>query len=167
MKHQSMAVTLAALSLALLPPAFAQQSTAPAAKSGLASFFSSPKEDELIEPDLAFKLKVTANGPSKLTAELIPAQGYYLYKDKVRFVLKNANGIAISSVKLPPGEMKVDKIFGKTEVYRAPILAEITLNRTAKAGNITLEASYQGCHEKAGVCYPPIDKEVNLVLPSK
>lgn len=167
MSKQLVLAAIAALSLVPWQPALAQQSTAPAAKTGLAGFFSSPKEDELIEPDLAFKLKVAANGPSKLTAELIPAKGYYLYRDKVRFVLKNANGISISSIKLPPGETKVDKIFGKTEVYRTPILAEITLNRTAKAGNITLEASYQGCHEKAGVCYPPIDKEVNLVLPSK
>jgi thiol:disulfide interchange protein DsbD len=42
---------------------------------------------------------------------------------------------------------------------------EIALNRSGKAGDVTLLASYQGCHEKLGVCYPPIQKTVNLTLP--
>jgi thiol:disulfide interchange protein len=163
---KSMLAAMASLSFVLCQSSFAQQSTAPASpQKGLAGFFSSSKEDELIEPDLAFKLKVAVNGPSALTAELIPANGYYLYKDKVRFAVKNASGVTISSIKLPPGVMKIDQMFGKTEVYRTPILAEIALARTSKANNITLVASYQGCHEKAGVCYPPIEKILNLVLP--
>lgn len=156
----------AMLALAQIAPANAQQSTAPGgAKGGLGSLFSSASEDELIEPDLAFKLNVTVKGPNAIIAQVIPAKGYYAYKERMRFALKDAKGVTISGVKLPTGEVKVDQTFGKTEVYRKAVPAEITLNRTAKVNNITLVASYQGCHEKLGVCYPPIEKTVNLTLP--
>jgi len=143
----------------------AQQSAAPGAQKGLGALFASSKEDELMEPDLAFQIKVTAKGANAVVAELLPAKGYYLYKDKIRFSLKNANGVAINAVKLPPGEMKTDQTFGKTEVYKRPIVAEIVLDRSPKANSITLAASYQGCHEKLGVCYPPIEKTVSVALP--
>lgn len=147
-----------------LASALAQQSV-PGEKKGLAGLFSSAAEDELIEPDLAFQMKVAVKGANLLVAELVPAKGYYLYKEKIRFSVKDGNGVTIGAVRLPAGEMKTDQIFGRTEVYRKPIPAEITLARPAKAGTMTLVASYQGCHEKLGVCYPPIDKEVRLTLP--
>ena len=100
-----------------------------------------------------------------LTAELIPAKGYYLYKEKIQFSLKDANGATLGAVKLPKGEMKNDQIFGKTEVYKKAILVDIPLNRPASTKALTVVASYQGCHEKLGVCYPPIEKTVQLALP--
>ncbi|WP_292935068.1 protein-disulfide reductase DsbD domain-containing protein [Noviherbaspirillum sp.] len=165
MKKRFALYAIAAVSLGAALPAFAQQSPAPGAQKGLSGLFASPKPDELIEPDLAFKLKVAVKGPNALQAELLPAPGYYLYKDKIRFSLKDANGVAISTIRLPPGEMKIDQIFGKTEVYRKAVPVELTLNRSGKANKITLTASYQGCHEKLGVCYPPIEKTINLNLP--
>lgn len=119
----------------------------------------------MLEPDIAFKLAVTVKAPNVLVAEVIPAKGYYVYKDKIRFALKDAAGVLIQSVKMPTGEIKVDQIFGKTEVFRKTVPAEITLQRDPGKKNLTLVASYQGCHEKAGVCYPPIDKSVSVVLP--
>lgn len=151
-----------ALTMGVIPTILAQP--APAQK-GLASLFSSAKEEELLEPDLAFKLAVTVKGPSLLLAEVIPAKGYYVYKDKIRFALKDASGVSIQSVRMPTGEVKVDQIFGKTEVFRRTVPVELALQRSAGKKNVTLVASYQGCHEKAGVCYPPIDKAVTVALP--
>jgi hypothetical protein len=34
-----------------------------------------------------------------------------------------------------------------------------------KDKNFTLLATYQGCNEWLGVCYPPIEKSFDLVLP--
>lgn len=153
------------LALGPLPSSFAQQSAPAGEKKGLAGLFSSAAEDELIEPDRAFQMKVSVKGANTLVAELVPAKGYYLYKEKIRFSVKDADGIAIGAVRLPTGEMKTDQIFGKTEVYKKPVPAEIMLNRPGKAKAMTLVASYQGCHEKLGVCYPPINKEVKLTLP--
>jgi thiol:disulfide interchange protein len=165
MKKQIAVALLAMLMIGQVPLAFAQQSAAPRAQKGIGGLFSSASEDALIEPELAFKLNVAVKGPNTVLVELLPAKGYYLYKEKIRFSLKNADGVAITAVKLPAGEMKTDQIFGKTEVYRKALSAEITLSRSAKANKLTLVASYQGCHEKLGVCYPPIEKAVNLTLP--
>lgn len=145
--------------------AYAQQSTASGLQKGLSSLFSSEKEEELLEPDKAFTVKTSFKGPDTLIAVLTPANGYYLYRDKIRFALKNAPGVAIKSVKLPAGVVKNDPTFGRTETYKQPVQAEITLERAPKAKNFTLLAGYQGCHEKMGVCYPPMDKELKLSLP--
>jgi thiol:disulfide interchange protein DsbD len=165
MKKRIAFVLAPLLTVGLLSPAFAQQSAGPTEKKGLAGLFSSASEDELIEPDRAFQLKVAVKGANTLVAELVPAKGYYLYKERIRFTVKDASGVAISAVKLPAGEMKNDQIFGRTEVYKKTVPAEIALNRTSKINAMTLVASYQGCHEKLGVCYPPIEKAVTLRLP--
>lgn len=165
MKKRLAGILYIALAFGPMQPSLAQQSTASGAQKGLASLFSSsPKEDELVEPDQAFKLTLAAKGPSAVFADLVPAKGYYLYKDKIRFAVKNSDGVTINAVKLPAGEMKVDQIFGKTEIYRKAIPVEIGLNRTPKAKSVTLVASYQGCHEKLGVCYPPIEKTLTVAL---
>jgi thiol:disulfide interchange protein DsbD len=108
---------------------------------------------------------VSVKGPTTVLAELTPAAGYYMYKDRIRFTVKDSSGVKIKAVKLPTGEVKTDQFFGKTETYKKPIQAEITVDRVGQAKNFTLVAAYQGCHEKLGVCYPPIDKTVQLALP--
>ncbi|MGX0137701.1 protein-disulfide reductase DsbD N-terminal domain-containing protein [Cupriavidus metallidurans] len=158
-------LVLAAWCGGVLPPAVAQQSSAPGLQNRVAGLFSSNKEDELLEPDDAFKLKVSFKNATTLVADLIPANGYYLYKDKVRFALKDASGVAIEAVNLPPGDVKMDQFFGKMETYPRPVKAEITLNRAPKAKNFTLVATYQGCNIKQGVCYPPIVKSIKMTLP--
>lgn len=163
--HLSKCLLLLLATASVHPYTSAQQSTAPGIQKRLSDLFSSPKEEELLEPDLAFKMKVAASGPTTLVVDLIPANGYYLYRDRIRFVLKNTRGVAIKSVKLPVGKVKNDPTFGKMETYEKPIQAEIALERAPNAKTLTLAASYQGCNEKTGVCYPPQDKEVNLTLP--
>lgn len=157
---------LALVALGTLPAVHAQQSSSPAAQKGLGALFSSsPKEEDLLEPDKAFTIKTSFKGPATLVAVLTPANGYYMYRDKIHFALKDAPGVAIKSVKLPAGEVKNDPTFGRTETYKQPVQAEITLERAPKAKNFTLVAGYQGCHEKLGVCYPPIEKMLKLSLP--
>lgn len=143
----------------------AQQSSPTSLLKGAANFLTGTKEDELLEPDLAFKLKVTVKGPNTVVAELIPANGYYMYKERIRFTVKDTETVKIKSIKLPSGEIKNDKFFGKMETYKNPIQAEITVDRLGQSKNFTLVAAYQGCHEKLGVCYPPIDKTVGVTLP--
>ena len=143
----------------------AQQSVAPGVQNRLSELFLSPKEEELLEPDLAFRLKTSFKSPTVLIAELTPANGDYLYRERIKFALKNTSGVAIRAVKLPAGEIKTDQFYGRTETYKKPIQAEIILDRAPNAKSLTLVAGYQGCHEKKGVCYPPMDKELTLALP--
>lgn len=152
-------------SLGLPSSAIAQQSSSSGVQKQLSELLGGSKKDELVEPDQAFKLKLAFKGPNTLLADLIPERGYYLYKDRIRFGIKNAAGVTIKSVKLPAGNVTNDPTFGRTETYDTPIQAEISLERAPAAKNFTLVARYQGCHRKTGVCYPPIDKSLNLTFP--
>lgn len=120
---------------------------------------------EPLPPGEAFKLAVSVRGANTLVAQFTPAKGYYLYKNKIFFALKNANGVIIKEVRLPPGEVKNDPFFGTMEVYKKPFQIEITLDRTSKAKHFTLVARYQGCNEVIGVCYPPLQTSFDLTLP--
>lgn len=164
-KHVLRCLTLVTISLAVHPYSLAEQSVAAGIKNRLSGLFSTQQEEALLEPDQAFKLKLAVSGPNTVIAELIPAPGYYLYRNRIRFAVKNSRGVMIKAVSLPTGKVKNDPTFGRTETYEKPIQAEITLDRAPNAKNLTLVAAYQGCNEKTGVCYPPMDKEVNLTLP--
>lgn len=153
--------------------AVAQESGAPASSgflSGIKQLGSKlgggNEEPELLPPDQAFPLSVKVKDGRTLVADFKTAKDYYLYRDKVAFAVEGAPDARIAKVAIPQGKMKKDPIFGETEVLYQPFQAVITLQRgTAGAGNIKLAASYQGCNEPVGVCYPPINKSFELVLP--
>ncbi|MGV8900436.1 MAG: protein-disulfide reductase DsbD N-terminal domain-containing protein [Burkholderiaceae bacterium] len=158
-------LALAVISLGMHPYSFAEPSSGSSLQQRIGELFSNKKEDVLLEPDLAFKVKVAFKGPTTLVADLMPSQGYYLYKDRIRFSVKNSSDVVITAVKLPDGKVANDPTFGRTETYEKPIQARITLQRAPKAKSFTLVAAYQGCHKGTGVCYPPIEKELKLTLP--
>lgn len=118
-----------------------------------------------LPPDQAFKFSVSVKDAQTLIAQFKPAKDHYIYKSKVRFAVKNASGVLIREVRLPAGETKKDPFLGTMEVYTEAFRAEIALDRTPKTRKFTLIATYQGCNEKIGLCYSPIDKSVDLVLP--
>ncbi|AKH37792.1 MULTISPECIES: protein-disulfide reductase DsbD [Nitrosomonas] len=123
-------------------------------------------EQELLPPDEAFKFSIEVKDEHTLIANLIPAKDYYLYRDKIAFEPKS-DGIHIEKIILPPGKMKEDQTFGKTEVYYQPVQAVISLKREVPAVNqLSLAATYQGCNEPIGVCYAPIKKENDITLPT-
>ena len=68
-------------------------------------------------------------------------------------------------MQLPAGEIKNDQFFGAMEVYKKPFQVKIALDRLPKAKGFTLLAAYQGCNEKLGICYPPLQKSFELTLP--
>lgn len=158
-------LALAIISLGMHQYSFAETSSGPSLQQRLEGLFSNKKDDELLEPDLAFKVKVAFKGPTTLVADLMPSKGYYLYKDRIHFSVKDSSDVVITKVALPDGKVTNDPTFGRTETYEKPIQALITLQRAPKAKSFTLVASYQGCHKGTGVCYPPIEKELKLILP--
>lgn len=127
---------------------------------------SEQTEQELLPPDEAFKLSLEVRDDRTLIARLTPAKDYYLYRDKINFESKSA-GIHVDQVALPPGKMKQDPAFGQTEVYYQPLEAIISLRRDASAPEqLSLSATYQGCNEPIGVCYAPINKVNDILLPT-
>lgn len=122
---------------------------------------------DLLPPEKAFQISITARNFDTLVATLTPAKDYYLYRSRIAFSLPDASDITIASTLLPPGKLKDDPTFGKEEVYYGPIEAIIALNRPANDAaqpSLTLHASYQGCNDPSGVCYPPIEKILTVPL---
>ena len=122
---------------------------------------SEQKEAEFLSPDVAFKLDITAKDAGNLTASFNIVPGYYLYKQRVKFEIKDAATGTIEAIELPQAEIKEDKNFGKQEVYHHDFVANIKLSA---ANNPIIKATYQGCSEK-GLCYAPQNKmfTINLV----
>lgn len=125
----------------------------------------STRQPTFLPPDQAFSLDVIVRDAHTLQANFRVTPGYYLYRDKVSFEIKDKTS-KVTSVSLPKGEMKQDPTFGTTEVFHQSFQAEIKLARGAAAGAelITLDASYQGCSEQ-GLCYPPITPSIKISLP--
>jgi thiol:disulfide interchange protein DsbD len=135
-----------------------------AANAGLLDRLGGGKQPSFLPPDQAFDLQVVVRDAHTLQANFKVTPGYYLYRDKIKFEVKDGT-VNIKTVNLPRGEMKQDPSFGQTEVFHSSIQAEITLNRTRDAATgITLDTTYMGCSEE-GLCYPPIKKAIQLDLP--
>lgn len=127
----------------------------------------SAKKQEFLEPDQAFIPVVDAVGPDRLVARWQIAKGYYLYRQKFAFSLRDADGVTLASYTSPPGVAKVDESFGRSEVYYNEAVFQLPLHRSdnAAARTVTLETQYQGCAD-AGLCYPPITKAMTVNLPA-
>ncbi len=78
--------------------------------------------------------------------------GYYLYRHRFDFTLKDPEAATLGVPELPPGKDKVDEYFGAVEVYYHRAQARVPI-RDAR-GPLEVGISYQGCAE-AGLCYPP------------
>lgn len=146
-----------------------QSSTAPAAPGPLDSIRkwlgSSGAQPELLPPEQAFRLAVRAKDANTLVAELTPAKNYYLYRDRISFSIADPPTVSVASVSLPKGEPKADPTFGTVEVFHRSVEAGIALRHAqGQVDQVQLRATYQGCNEPLGVCYPPIEKTVTVAL---
>ncbi len=122
---------------------------------------------EFLSPEQAFVLRVGPDSDQGLLADFLIADGYYLYRDRIRFELRAADGAPVDLARLapyelPPGKTKVDPYFGESTVYYQQ--ASVRLGLTAATRENTdavLQATYQGCADQ-GLCYPPVSKRFGL-----
>jgi thiol:disulfide interchange protein DsbD len=122
-------------------------------------------EDELLPPDEAYRITATASDSNTLEVRWEIADGYYMYRDRMRFST-DTPGIELGEPDLPAGKIKDDEFFGKIAVYRNQVTASIPVIRTAGAPDtLALTAVSQGCAD-IGVCYPPHTQVVQLELSS-
>ena len=124
------------------------------------SLFTEDAEEKFLPPDVAFKLDLAAVDANNVVADFKIVPGYYLYKQRLKFEIKDATTGTIEAINLPTGETKDDPNFGKQEVYHHDFSANIKL---ASSKNPTIQATYQGCSEK-GLCYAPQTKTFNITL---
>ncbi len=143
------------------PPA----NSALGALSALGADLGFDDESELLPPDEAFRLDVLVRDADHIAASWVIAEGYYLYRDKFEFALEPVKGVSLRPVQMPKGELKQDEFFGEIQVYHEVVDVDLALQREAgPATPVTLVVKYQGCAE-AGVCYQPMSKRIELMLP--
>lgn len=121
-------------------------------------------EPRLLPPEEAFQFAARALDGRTLEARFTIADGYYLYRDKLRFAVE-PQSVALSATALPPGQLKDDEFFGRVETYRDRVVVRLPLERAAPGQSLTLRADSQGCAD-AGVCYPPTTQRIELALPA-
>jgi thiol:disulfide interchange protein DsbD len=114
----------------------------------------------------AFKYEAIAQSPGELLVRLTPAPGYYLYRDKTRFRLPDAQGLSLGAPALPPGKSFHDEHFGDVSVWFGQVEIPVPVVRQdTSARSVQVEASFQGCLTD-GICYPPMTRVVTVELPA-
>ena len=136
------------------------------ALSDLGASLGFGSDDELLPADQAFQLDVQVSDANTLSANWNIAEGYYLYRHTFEFAIDAGDEVTLLPAQMPDGEPKTDEFFGDIQVYHQQAQAKIPVQRaSAKATAATLTVKYQGCAER-GVCYPPITKTLDLLLPA-
>lgn len=123
--------------------------------SGAKAFLDNAAEDEVLAPEVAFKVDLVAQDSQTLRADFLIAPGHYLYKDRFKFELLS-EGAVITGVELPEGVAKEDPTFGLTEVYYDYATALIYLSEGSRFP-LDIQFTYQGC-SASGLCYAPLRK---------
>ncbi|WP_428086733.1 protein-disulfide reductase DsbD [Candidatus Thioglobus sp.] len=119
-----------------------------------------PMSDEPLPADEAFKFSASVLDANTLLATWDVDPEYYLYHDKFFIDIKGAE---FGEVNFPKGETKDDEFFGKVQIHKNTLTLEVPL-QNIKSQNVSFTAKYQGCWD-GGICYPPQEKTVDLVLP--
>lgn len=158
--------------LSLLTITATAQNFTPGSQSSpnLQSLLGGSGGDAIIPPEQAYKFSAKVETPERLRLKWEIANGTYLYQEKIKLKLKQADGVVLGEYQLPAAKIKKDALrpdgsTGDLPVYYHGIDLTVPLLRTNTAAtSITLEAVYQGCAD-LGVCYPPQIKQVTLDLP--
>jgi thiol:disulfide interchange protein DsbD len=123
-------------------------------------------EDEVLEPDQAFVFSAQLVDPNTIEARWQVAKEHYMYRDKIKVTLMEGDNVKLGTFDLPQGDEKHDEFFGDIRVFHDEVIAKLPLIRATKdPSNIKVKFTYQGCAEKLGICYPPINKEQAFELP--
>ena len=154
---------LSTLTLILTASLF-QHSAIASGGSGLFDSFGMNNQDDILDVDDAFKLstKTTANS---FIAHMQIAEGHYLYRDKVKITVDDAD-VQAGELQLPAGEFKDDPVFNVTLfVFHHDFDAVLPFRYTGSGDKaVVFKVEYQGCSEIAGICYPPQTKTVTAKL---
>ena len=120
-------------------------------------------DDEFLPPDEAFRFSGEVTGPNTLHLRWAIADGYYLYKAKIK-AASDSQIVQLGAPDLPQGDEKTDEYFGTQQVYHQFLEADVPFSRASpEGGTFDAKVTYQGCAD-AGLCYPPITKTLQLSL---
>ncbi len=115
----------------------------------------------LLPAEEAFKLSLKRDG-NTITAQFGVAKDYYLYRDKVHLTVKQPAGATLGKISFPKAEEKDDPNFGRMAIYHHDFTASASLKGVKSGETVVIEASWQGCNEASGICYPPLEQQFTL-----
>jgi thiol:disulfide interchange protein DsbD len=116
--------------------------------------------DNLLEPEKAFRFSARALEANAIEVRFDIADGYYLYRERLRFAAGGNPAIRLGAPELPRGDKHKDEFFGVTETYRKSLRVRIPVEGS---GAFDLKVVSQGCAD-AGVCYVPMESRARLRL---
>lgn len=121
-------------------------------------FVSMAKAEDFLEPEKAFQVKAQMASSDQVRITYTIADGYYLYRERLKFA---AQGAELGAIQLPAGKIKFDETFQKdVETYHHELVVLIPVKAAA---DFQLKLELQGCAE-AGLCYPPMELTLPVVL---
>lgn len=136
------------------------------------SFTNAIEESKLLTSELAFPISVTLNSPEILSLQWDIADGYYLYKKRIKLSttvinLDDSNSRKEQATQLgepqfPASLFIDDPAYKGMEIFRNTLIVKYAISGSKTSlANTSLKIKYQGCAD-AGVCYPPVKKTIKL-----
>jgi len=120
--------------------------------------------DEILPPNQAFKVSAKALAADQIEISWDIAEGYYLYRNKMRFESKTMQ-VRLGEPAFPVGQTHHDENFGDVVIYRNTLKIPVALTVENGADALQLLVQYQGCADR-GICYPPQKTTFDLKLPA-
>src|SRR6185503_9037467 len=114
---------------------------------------------DLLEPEQAFRFSARAE-QGAVRVDFKIADGYYMYRDRLKFAVEGNSGVRLGEPELPRGIAHKDEFFGEMQIYRKQVSVRVPVEGT---GRFELKAISQGCAD-AGVCYVPMESRASLAL---
>jgi thiol:disulfide interchange protein DsbD len=116
---------------------------------------------DLLEPEKAFRISTRALDASSVEVRFDIADGYYMYRERFKFVLEPGSAAKLGAPEFPPGIRKKDEFFGETETYRKQVTIRLPVE--GASDSLQLLVTSQGCAD-VGVCYIPMDSKATIRL---
>ncbi|ABI55381.1 protein-disulfide reductase DsbD [Alkalilimnicola ehrlichii MLHE-1] len=116
-------------------------------------------QQQILPAEEAFPLFLERIGEHRLLLTVDVAEGYYLYREKLAFEVRNG-GVALTDVAIPEGREKDDPFFGQTTILRGVAQVQLQFDGPVP-DDLRLEVAYRGCAD-IGVCYPPLTADLGL-----
>ena len=160
-------MSLAALGALLSPTREARAAGSADVDAVVSQSHATKSGDDFLPPEQAFIFSASADSPERVRLNWVIAPGYYLYRDRIK-ASSDAASSSVGAPEFPQGQVKNDEYFGKQVVYHNELVIPLPVKRSGGGGGETklpLTVTYQGCAE-AGLCYPPITRNVSVVLPA-
>ena len=90
--------------------------------------------DEILDPDIAFTYDADVSNPLLIRLHWQIVDGYYLYRDKFKFTIKEeVAALDQTKINIPAGKPKEDPAFGKVEINTGDFIIDLPVQRNSIA----------------------------------